>query len=138
LGLLHQGKTAARKLCRAHVLLLAAEGRTDQQISAALHVGTATVERIRKRFVEEGLDAALTERPRPGGSRKLDGKQEALLVALACSTPPEGRRRWTMKLLAERFIELGVVTSLSDETVRRCLKQTSSSPGSNGVGACPK
>jgi putative transposase len=117
LGLLHQGKTAARKLCRAHVLLLAAEGRTDQQISAALHVGTATVERIRKRF---------------------DGKQEALLVALACSTPPEGRRRWTMKLLAERFIELGVVTSLSDETVRRCLKQTSSSPGSNGVGACPK
>jgi hypothetical protein len=83
LRLLHQGKTAARKLCRAHVLLLVDEGRTDQQISAALHVGTATVERIRKRFVEAGLDAALTERPRPGGSRKLDGTQEALLVAAA-------------------------------------------------------
>jgi transposase len=71
--------------------------RKDEAIAQALHIGTATVERIRKRFVEEGLEAALAERPRPGGQRKLDGKQEAFLIALACSTPPEGRTCWTMQ-----------------------------------------
>ena len=138
LGLIQKGKAAARKVRRAHVLLLAAEGKTDHQISEALHTGTATVERLRKRFVEEGLEAALAEKPRPGAQRKLDGKQEAFLVALTCSTPPEGRRHWTMQLLADRLVELGVVESLSDETVRRRLKQTSSSPGSSRVGVCPK
>jgi len=138
LGLIQKGKTAARKVRRAHVLLLAAEGKTDRQISEPLHTGTATVERLRKRFVEEGLEAALAEKPRPGAQRKLDGKQEALLVALTCSTPPEGRRHWTMQLLADRLVELGVVGSLSDETVRRLLKQTTSSPGNSGVGVCPK
>jgi transposase len=138
LGLIQKGKTAARKVRRAHVLLLAAEGKTDRQISEPLHTGTATVERLRKRFVEEGLEAALAEKARPGAQRKLDGKQEAFLVALTCSTPPEGRRRWTMQLLADRLVELGVVGSLSDETVRRLLKQTTSSPGNSGVGVCPK
>jgi transposase len=138
LGLIQKGRAAARKVRRAHVLLLADEGKTDRQISAALDTGTATVERLRKRFVEEGLEAALAEKPRPGAQRKLDGKQEAFLVALTCSTPPAGRRHWTMQLLADRLVALGVVESLSDETVRRLLKQTSSSRGSSRVGVCPK
>jgi transposase len=125
LELTQKGNPAARRVRRAHILLLANEGKTDRQISAALHTGTATVERVRKRFVEEGYAAALSERPRPGGQRKLDGKQEAFLVALACSPPPEGRRHWTMLLLAARLVELGVVAAVSDETVRRRLKQTS-------------
>jgi transposase len=137
-GLIQRGKAAARKVRRAHGLLLAAEGKTDRQISEALHTGTATVERLRKRFVEEGLEAALAEKPRPGAQRKLDGKQEAFLVALTCSTPPEGRRHWTMQLLADRLVELGVIESVSDETVRRRLKQTSSNPGSSRVGVCLK
>jgi transposase len=138
LTLIQKGKSAARKVRRAHVLLLAAEGQTDRQIAAALHTGTATVERVRKRFVEEGLDAALAEKPRPGAKRKLDGKQEALLVALTCSAPPAGRRCWTMQLLADRLVELGVVVALSDETVRRRLKQTTSNRGSSGAGVCPQ
>jgi transposase len=88
LGLTKKGKVSARKLTRAHILLQADAGVPDKAIAAALHIGIATVERLRKRLVEEGLDAALSERPRPGGQRKLDGKQEAFLVALACSTPP--------------------------------------------------
>ena len=91
-----KGKVAARKLTRAHILLQADAGGIDAAIAGALHVGMATVERVRQRFVEEGLEAALCERPRPGGQRTLEGKQEAFLVALACRTPPEGRTSWTM------------------------------------------
>ncbi len=80
--------------------------------------------RICKRFVEEGLEAALRDRPRPGAQRQLDGKQEALLIALACSVPPDGRTRWTMQLLANKLVELRVVEAISDETVRRTLKKT--------------
>lgn len=123
-SLTKKGKTSARKLNRARVLLLANEGETDKQIAKALGVGTSTVERIRKRFVEEsGLEEALNERPRPGGERKLDGKQEAYLAALACSDPPRGTKQWTMQLLADRLVELEVVDSISDETVRRTLKR---------------
>jgi transposase len=96
LALTRRGKVSARQLTRAHILLQADAGSMDAAIAAALHVGLATVERVRKRFVEEGLEVALAERPRPGGPRKLDGKQEAFLVALACSTPPAGRACWTM------------------------------------------
>jgi transposase len=138
LALIQKGKSAARKVRRAHLLLLAAEGQTDRQIAVALHTGTATVERLRKRFVEEGLDAALSEKPRPGARRKLDGKQEAFLVALTCSAPPEGRRCWTMQLLADRLVELGLVEAVSDETVRRLLKQRRSSRGSSRAGVCRK
>lgn len=138
LALIQKGKAAARKVRRAHVLLLAAEDKTDRQIAAALHTGTATVERLRKRFVEEGLAAALSEKPRPGAKRKLDGKQAALVVALTCSAPPEGRRSWTMQLLADRLVELGVVEAVSDETVRRLLKQTRSNRGSSRAGVCPR
>ena len=138
LALIQKGKATARKVRRAHVLLLAAEAKGDRQIAVALHTGTATVERLRKRFVEEGLEAALSEKPRPGARRKLDGKQEAFLVALTCSAPPEGRRCWTMQLLADRLVELGLVEAVSDETVRRLLKQTHSSRGSSGAGVCRK
>jgi transposase len=134
LSLTQKGKTRPRQVRRAHILLLASEGQTDMRIVAALHVGLATVERTRRRFVEEGL-AALSEKPRPGAQRKLDAKQEAFLVALACSEPPEGRTTWTMQLLAERLVALGVVEALSDETVRRRLKESRSSRGSSRVGA---
>lgn len=122
-SLTKKGKTSARKLNRAHVLLLANQGETDKAIAKALGVGTSTVERIRKRFVEGGLEEALNERSRPGGMRKLSGKQEAYLLALACSDPPEGEKRWSMQLLADRLVELEVVDAISDETVRRTLKR---------------
>jgi transposase len=133
-----KGKASARKVRRAHLLLLAAEGRSDSAIASALHLGRATVERTRKRFVEEGLEAALSERPRPGGTPKLDGKQEAFLVALACTNPPEGRKCWTMQLLADRLVSEGVLAAISDETVRRTLKKGSSSPGRRAPGASRK
>ena len=134
-GLIKRGKTAARTVTRAHALLQAADGMTDDQIAAALHIGTATVERWRKRCVEEGVEAALHERPRPGGTPKLDGAAEATLVALACSTPPGDRSSWTLQLLADRMVELQIVDSLSDETVRKTLKKTNFSRGdeNNGV-----
>jgi putative transposase len=133
-----RGKVAARQLSRAHLLLHAAAGANDDAIAHALHVGTATVERTRKRFIEEGLEAALAERPRPGGRRKLESKQEAFLIALACSAPPEERPRWTMQLLADKLVELRVVESISDETVRRILKKTCSSRGRNKNGVFPR
>lgn len=136
-ALIAKGKAPARQIRRAHLLLLAAENRSDSAIATALHVGRATVERTRKRFVAEGLAAALTERPRPGGAPKLDGKQEAFLVALACTNPPEGRQFWTMQLLADRLVAEGVIAAISDETVRRTLKRGTSSPGLLVPGASP-
>jgi transposase len=124
LALTKKGSVAARKLTRAHILLQADAEATDDHIAQALHIGTATVERIRKRFVEGGVEAALTERSRPGGKPKLDGKAEATLVAWACSTPPDDRKQWTMQLLADKLIELKLVAAISDETVRRTLKKT--------------
>lgn len=129
LALTKKGAVAARKLNRAHMLLQADTGATDDTIAQALHIGTATVERTRKRFVEDGLQAALSEQPRPGGPRKLDGKSEATLVAWACSVPPDERSTWTMQLLADKLVELKLVETISDETVRRTLKKTNSSPG---------
>lgn len=132
---LQSGKARVRRMYRARILLLADEGRTDEEIVGALHVGRSTVERTRIRFVEGGVERALTDRPRPGKPRLLNGKQEAYLVALACSDPPEGRVRWTMQLLADRLIQLRVVDSITDETVRKLLKKTTSSRGrrKNGV-----
>ena len=124
LALTKKGSVAARKLTRAHVLLHVDAGAKDDTIAQALHIGTATVERIRKRFVEGGVDGALTERPRPGGTPKLDGKGEATLVAWACSTPPDERKQWSMQLLADKLVELKLVDTISDETVRRTLKKT--------------
>ena len=127
--LTRKGTASARMVRRAQTLLLAEEGRTDEGIAAALHVGVATVERTRRRCVEEGPDAALTERPRPGARPKLGPKERAFVVALACTTPPEGRLRWTTQLLAERVVELQVVPDITDEAIRLLLKRTSSSRG---------
>jgi transposase len=127
--LVKKGKPSARKVGRAHILLQADEGATDKAIAASLHVGKATVERTRKRFVEGNLTQALNEDPRPGRLPKLDDKQEAFLIATACSAAPEGRQKWTMQLLADRMVELKQVDTLSDETVRRTLKKTGSSRG---------
>jgi transposase len=125
LALTKKGRVAARRLTRAHILLQADAGATQEAIAAALHIGRATVVRICRRFVEEGLEAALRDRSRPGAQRKLDGKQEAFLIALACSPPPEGRQCWTMQWLAHKLVELRVVEAIADETVRRTLKKTS-------------
>jgi transposase len=126
--LLHSGTHATRKVTRARILLNAAEGAPDRAIAAALSVGRATIERTRQRFVEEGL-AALEERPRPGTQPKLDTQAAARLIAEACSAAPEGRQRWTLQLLADRVVALGLATSYSYESVRRVLKKQSSSHG---------
>jgi len=132
-GLINKGKAAARKLAHARILLQTDEaeggpGRTDQEVAEALNVSVRTVERVRQCFVEEGLEAALEPKPSPRVySRLLDGAQEAHLIALACSAPPEGKPRWTLRLLADRMVELEYVESLSHETVRSVLKKTNSS-----------
>ena len=131
LQLIHSGEHSARQINRARLLLLADEGRTDREIAASLHTSVSTVERTRRRFVMEGLHQALRERPRPGGRirKKLDEKGLAVLETLARSKPPQGRKCWTMQLLADRLVELKVVESISDETVRKELKKKISNPG---------
>src|SRR3954468_7828053 len=135
-ALIRVGKASALKLARARVLLKADAGPggpdwPDGRITEAVEVGLATVARVRRRFVELGVAAALERRKqaRPSRERKLDGRGEAKLIALACSAPPDGRRVWTMQLLAGRLVELRVVDAVSDETVRRTLKKTRSSRG---------
>jgi len=129
--LVSSGRGAARKLAHARILLKAdeAEGAPawkDVDISRGIDVGTATVERVRRRFVEEGLNAALSRRmPRRVYRRKLDGEGEARLITIACSEPPEGRSRWTLGLIADRMVELDIVDSISRETVRQAMKKTS-------------
>lgn len=134
LNLFKGGKHPARKLNRARILLLADEGKNDEAIEEFLHISSSTVKRTRKKFAEGGLEHALNELPRPGGERRLEGKQEAFLVALACSNPPEGRKTWTMQLLADKLVELGTVDSISDETVRRVLKKKMLSRGLKSSG----
>jgi transposase len=135
-GLLSAGKRSALTLARARILLKAdqADGGPawpDDRIAEALDCGVRTVERVRQRFVERGLEAALGRRKqdRPSRERKLDGRAEARLIALACSRPPDGRAAWTLQLLAGKLVELRVVDSVCDETVRRALKKTNSSRG---------
>jgi transposase len=134
-ALMNKGKVAAGKRRRAQVLLKAdatseGSGLTDVEVAEALGVGTNTVHRVRKAYVEQGLDAAITAKPARGHRpRKLDGAAEARLVALACGPPPEGRASWTMQLLADKLVELEVVDSISDDTVHRTLKKTNSSRG---------
>ena len=128
--LIAAGKAAAQKLAHARILLKAdaADGGPawpDGRIAEALEVSPATVERVRQRFVEQGLEAALVRKPqdRPSRQRALDGRAEARLIALACSAPPDGRKAWTMRLLADKLVELDVVPAISDETLRRSLKE---------------
>ena len=129
-GLLAGGKSSALKQAHARILLKAdaspdGPAWSDSKIAEAVEVGTATVERVRKRFVEQGFEAALVRKPqgRPSRPKTLDGRAEAKLIALACSPPPDGRKAWTMQLLADRLVELQVVPAICDETVRRCLKK---------------
>jgi transposase len=129
LKLIRRGRPSARKVNRARILLLTDEGKPDQDIQEALHTSRATIERTRKRFVEGNLEYALNEKKRSGAPPKLDGKQEAYLIALACSKPPSGRVRWTLKMLSDKLVELGVVDEISDETVRLRLKKTMLSHG---------
>jgi transposase len=130
-AMISKGKADARKLAHARILLQADEAdgapaRTDEEIASALDASTRTVERVRRRFVEEGLESALLPKPtRRIYARALDGAQEARLVALACSAPPDGKKRWTLRLLAERVVELGYAETVSHETVRRALQKTS-------------
>ena len=132
------GKAKARKIIHARILLkVDADGPnwSDDKVQEALDVGKATVERVRKAFVEQSLEAALNRKPlRETRSRKLDGDQEAHLVALVCSEAPEGRKRWTLRLLADKMVELKHVDSLSYETVRQTLKKTKQSLGSGKSG----
>ena len=130
-AMISRGRADARKLAHARILLQADEAdgapaRTDQEVAATLDVSTRTIERVRQRFVEEGIESALLPRPTKRiYTRTLDGAGEAHLIALACSAPPEGKRRWTLRLLAERVVELGYAESVSHETVRRTLQKTS-------------
>jgi hypothetical protein len=119
------------------VLLLSAAGRSDAEIADAVGCCAESVARLRRRCAREGVAAAIRDRTRPGAVARLDGKGEAVLVALACSDPPAGRVTWTMQLLAERLVTLGVVDAISDETVRRTLKKTTSSRGNAMSGAFP-
>ncbi len=137
--LLRRGSAHARKLLYGRILLKADAdgpyGWTDERIAEAFEVSTATVARERRRYCEEGLEVALMPK-KPGRPRRrvLDGRAEAHLIALACSGAPEGRARWSMRLLADQMVELGYVDALSHETVRRTLKKTASSPISNASG----
>jgi transposase len=132
---LSKGKAAAHKQRHARILLKAdtaagGDVRTDEEIAEALEISRPTVERVRRRFVEEGLAVALDRHKRPVPAPKImHGKAEAQLIALACSRPPKGRLRWTLRLLADRMVELCFVAQVSHETVRRTLKKTPSSPG---------
>lgn len=122
--LTRKGQASARKLTRARILLKADEGWKDEQIVAALDTSDSTVERTRKRFVEGGLGKALNDDPRPGAKRKLDGRGEAYLIAITCSEPPDEHEHWTLRAIADRLVELGVVDSISHEAVRQTLKKT--------------
>ena len=123
LGLIRKGKRGARTLARARVLLKADEGMTDDEVAAAVNVGYATVGRVRRRFVEDGLEGALKEGPWPGAKPKLDERQCAHVIAVACSEAPEGHDHWTLRLLADQVVQLGFADSFSHETVRRLLKK---------------
>lgn len=136
--LIRKGKHKARTINRAYILLMACEGKTDQVIASTVRVHISTVERTREKFVIGGLDFALNERPHPPKPHKLENKQEAFLIATACSDPPSGCVRWTMQLLADHLVNTGVVDSISDETIRQTLKKTTSSRVLKNSVAFPK
>ncbi len=137
-AMLSGGKHAARKLKRAQILLAAEARVSDETIAISLDVGVSTVSRVKRRFVEGGLERALHEEPRPGAARKLSGKEEALLVAIACASPPEGRARWTLELLAGEMVRLTSHASLSRETVRRRLAENALKPWRQKMWCIPR
>ena len=133
--LLRRGKAGTRKLTRARILLKADDGLSDEEIAVALHVGTATVGRTRQRFVEENR-GALDEHARPGARRKLTGKQDAHVIAVACTPAPAGHTRWTLRLWADKVVDLGFADAMAHETVRQVLHKTNSNRGSSSHGVC--
>jgi transposase len=137
-SLTRRGTASVRKLKRALVLLAADDGDKDEVIADKLRMSKGTVARIRQRFAEEGLAVALSERPRPGKAPLLDGPQEAHLLALACSPAPAGHAKWTVRLLADRLVQLDLVEAVSHQTIWRALKRGTSNPGSASSGAWPR
>jgi transposase len=137
-ALLSGGRHAARKLKRAQILLAADAGVSDEEIARSVGVGGSTVYRTRRRFVIGNLEAALSEEPRPGADRKLSGNEEALLVATACSNPPEGRARWTLELLADELVRLTEHDNVSRETVRRRLAENELKPWRKDMWCIPQ
>jgi transposase len=137
-GLLSGGKHAVRKLKRAQILLAADAGAGDEEIARSVGVGGSTVYRTKRRFVLGNLEAALSEEPRPGADRKLSGKEEALLVATACSDPPKGRARWTLELLAGELVRLTEHDDISRETVRRRLAENQLKPWRKDMWCIPQ
>src|ERR1700716_4407330 len=137
-AMLSKGKRAARKLKRAQILLAADAGCSDEEIARTVAVGGSTVYRTKRRFVEGNLERALSEDPPPGADRKLTGKEEALLVATACASPPTGRARWTLELLADALGKLTPHESLSRETVRRRLAENDLKPWRKDMWCIPQ
>ena len=132
------GTRAVRRVKRAQILLAAAAGQTDAAIATTLRLGTSTVYRTKRRFVEESLEAALAEAPRPGGQRKLTGTEEAPLIATACSTPPKGRARWTLAFLADAVVALTPHTRISRDTIGRRLAENDLKPWQQKMWCVPK
>ena len=128
-SLIHKGQNKVRVITRARIILLSNAGKKDQEVAEALGVGLSTVERIRRRCVKAGVEVALKEKPRPGKQRLLNHKQEAELVAVACSVPPLGYKRWSVRMLMREVVKRGIVEQISFETVRLTLKKTMSSRG---------
>jgi transposase len=129
-------KGSGGKSRHAYILLKASENWKDERIAEAYNVSVSTIERVRQRFVEEGLEAALSRKPTSRVyRRKIEGEEEAHLIALACSDPPEGRAEWTMQLLADKMVELNYVESISDETIRRVLNKNELKPWQKKNGA---
>jgi len=129
LAIISKGRNKAVVIQRAHILLKVDEGKTDAEISQLLYVSEQTIRRARLRFAQDGLQAALEDKSHPGTGSELDEKQEARVIALACSEPPAGRARWTLELLTQEVLKDGIVTHLSPETVRLLLKKTNSNLG---------
>src|SRR3954468_5356333 len=133
-----QGQARAREFTRAHILLKADEGLTDEAIATALHTTTPTVQRVRQRYVEGGLTRALKVKPHPARARKFDGHQEAIIIATACSPIPDGKGHWTVRMLADKAVELELAESVSPETIRAVLKKAKLNPGNTSNGASQK
>lgn len=128
-ALIHTGHAAARVQTRARILLLSSEGKSEAEIVAALHTSPPTVYSVRRLFRMEGMQRALYDKPRPGRPPRITGEVEAKLAMLACSTPPEGRERWTLQLLADKMVELEYIQAISDQAVYKTLKKTNLSLG---------
>lgn len=135
---IRRGHESARVLTRARILLKADAGKGETDIAQALEVSAVMVEQVRRRFCEGGLQRALFDKPRPGAQRKLDGKQEAHLIAVACSPAPGGHEHWTLKLLADEVVRLELAESIAPETVRQILKKATSSRGKSRNGVLPR